>query len=39
MDTDFRDRPSATDPNCPKMEQSERRVKEGGFESGGVVIF
>jgi hypothetical protein len=33
---DFWDRPSNTDPNCPKMGQSQRGVKEGGFESGGV---
>ena len=24
---------SNADPNCPKMVQSQRRVKEGGFEN------
>ena len=27
---------SNADPNCPKMGPSERGVKEGGFENGGV---
>ena len=39
IDSLFWQRPSDADSNCPKMGQSQRRVKEGGFEGGGVVIF